>query len=104
MEGGDHSRKSKMNDVKRKVMDILIKHKASRDNDNLLIAKYLKEEYGTTDIAVIATISKTNVCETITRVRRLIQATNPLLAPSKNASKARRRKEEKMREEMRKEI
>lgn len=83
---------------KRKVADTLMRNKASRDNDNLLIARILKETYGTSDMAVIAGITKEGVCETITRARRIIQKTNPFVAPSEKTSKARKRKQDKYRE------
>lgn len=83
---------------KRMVTNVMIRNKESRDNDNLLIAKILKETYGTSDMAEIAQITKEGVCESITRSRRIVQKTNPFLASSPKTTKARQRKQEKYRE------
>lgn len=93
-----------MKKIKEKVINKLINKKRTRDNDNLLIAELLQELYGTTDMRQVATMTNEGICETITRQRRLAQRQNPLLAPSKNVSKARARQELKFREEMRKEL
>lgn len=84
--------------IKSRVMNIMIRNKKTRDNDNLLIAKALKELYGSTDIAEIAQVETTSICETITRMRRMIQRSNPLLGPSKNVSKRRQMREEEFKE------
>lgn len=93
-----------MKKIKDKVFIELQRNKKSRDNDNLLIAELLQDIYGTTDMKKIATMTNEGICESITRQRRLVQRQNPLLASSKNVSKARARKEMKYREEMRKEL
>ena len=90
--------------IKSKVLSIMNRNKSTRDNDNLLIAKVLKDLYGTSDMEDIAKITNASVTETITRMRRKIQQTNPLMASSAKASKARRRKEAEWHEAMIKEI
>lgn len=90
--------------IRNRVNNILLSNKTSRDNDNYLIAKVLMQLYGTADMSIIAGLTKEGVCETITRCRRLLQKNNPFLASSPNTTKARKRKQEKMREEMRTEI
>jgi len=84
-------------DIRNKVFNKMVKNKKTRDNDNLLIAEILKEVYKTTDMKEVAKMTNEGICETITRLRRMIQKSNPLVAPSKNVSKARARKEEEYR-------
>lgn len=80
-------------DIRNKVFNKMVKNKKTRDNDNLLIAEILKDVYKTTDMREVAKMTNEGICETITRMRRMVQKTNPLVASSKNASKARTRKE-----------
>lgn len=84
--------------IRNRVSNIMTRNKQTRDNDNLLIAKVLKEVYGTTDMAKIAELTSEGICESITRSRRFVQKNNPFLASSSKTTKARRRKEEKYRE------
>ena len=90
--------------LKSKVTNVLTRSKTSRDNDNLLIAKVLKDTYGTSDMEEIAQITNISITESITRLRRIIQRTNPLLAPSHKTTKRRKQAEKQWHEEMVKEI
>ena len=91
----------KRKNVKAKVMKTMTRNMSSRDNDNLLIAKVLKDLYGTSDMEEVAMMTNESITETITRLRRKIQQSNPLMASSKNCSKRRRIKEQEFRTEMR---
>lgn len=90
-------------EIKRVVEHFLIIDPRTRENDNLLIANVIKEVYGTTDMMKIANETNSGICETITRVRRKIQESNPMLAPVK-VTNARRMKEKEVREWARKSI
>ncbi len=90
--------------LKKKVTAILVRNTSARNNDNVLIAKVLKDMYGTTDMEQIAKVETTSITESITRVRRLVQRANPFLGPTKNVSKRRRMKELEIKEEMRGQI
>lgn len=59
------------------VMRVINAHPETLDNDNLLIAYCLIEEYKTADMTIIATKTTTGLCEAYTRQRRKIQETNP---------------------------
>lgn len=69
-----------------------------RENDNLLIAYCIKDEYGTRDLYDIALKTKSNIYESISRARRKIQEENPLLRPSDEVYKAREQKEQEVRQ------
>lgn len=84
--------------IKPIIIDTMSRNARTRDNDNLLIAKVLREIYGTSDLAEIAEITSEGVCESITRSRRIIQQTMPYLASSPKTTKARKRRQETYRE------
>ena len=90
--------------LKQKVTAIMTKNKSSRNNDNVLVAKVLKEMYGTSDMEEIAKMTNVSVVESITRMRRLIQRSNPFLGPTQNVSKRRRMKQIQYENEMRGQI
>lgn len=73
----------------------------TRENDNLLIAYFLKDEYGIQNTFDLALKTKANVYETIRRTRAKVQEENPMLRPSKEVYEARLNKEQRVREEMR---
>ena len=87
--------------AKDKVIQILEAIPQARDNDNLLIAYYLKEVYGLQNTFDIALFTKNNLYETIRRTRAKVQEENPMLRGSEETMIARRKKEELVREEMR---
>lgn len=78
-----------------------MRYPKTRENDNLLIAHYIQQEYHTQNIFDVAVITKKNVYETVRRTRQKIQEENPLLRPTETVSKARKRKEADVREEVR---
>ena len=87
--------------VSDRVQMLLEKEPKTRENDNLLIAYFLKDEYGLSNTFDIALKVRGNVYESIRRARQKIQETNPMLRPSDEVYKARMREEQRMREEMR---
>ena len=87
--------------AKDKVAQILTDIPQTRDNDNLLIAYYMKDVYGLTNTFDIALKTKKNVYETIRRTRQKVQEENPLLRPSVEIYQARLMKEAEVREEVR---
>lgn len=86
---------------KDKVIELLETIPQCRENDNLLIAYYLKDMYGIQNTFDLALKTKANVYETIRRTRAKIQEENPLLRPSKETYQARLNKEQQVREQMR---
>lgn len=87
--------------VRAKVEQILTEIPQARENDNLLIAYFMKDEYKLQNTFDIAIQFKTNVYESIRRARQKVQETNPLLRPSKDVYEARLKKEAEIREVMR---
>lgn len=87
--------------VSDRVQMLLEKEPKTRENDNLLIAYFLKDEYGLSNTFDIALKVRGNVYESIRRARQKIQETNPMLRPSDEVYQARMREEQRVREEMR---
>lgn len=87
--------------VRTKVEQILQEIPQARENDNLLIAYFMKDEYKLQNTFDIALQFKTNVYESIRRARQKVQETNPALRPSREVYEARLKKEEETREVMR---
>ncbi len=87
--------------TKDKVIQLLETIPQCRENDNLLIAYFLKDVYGIQNTFDLALKTKANVYETIRRTRAKIQEENPMLRPSKDVYEARMNKEKAVREEMR---
>lgn len=87
--------------VRAKVEQILTDIPQARENDNLLIAYFIKDEFKLQNTFDIALQFKTNVYESIRRARQKVQETNPLLRPSKDVYEARLKKEAEIREVMR---
>lgn len=87
--------------LKEIVCDYLTQYPQLRDNDNMLIARIMKEVFGYRDMYDVALATSNNIYMTITRYRRKIQEENPLLASSKAVEEARRRYEEQVKEMMR---
>lgn len=87
--------------TKERVVLLLQKIPQTRENDNLLIAYFLKDEYGIQNTFDLALKTKANVYETIRRTRAKVQEENPSLRPSKEVYQARLNKEKRVREEMR---
>lgn len=87
--------------VRAKVEQILTEIPQARENDNLLIAYFIKDEFKLQNTFDIALQFKTNVYESIRRARQKVQETNPLLRPSKDVYEARLKKEAEIREVMR---
>lgn len=87
--------------VSDRVQMLLEQNPKTRENDNLLIAYFLKDEYGLSNTFDIALKVRGNVYESIRRARQKIQETNPMLRPSDEVYRARMREEQRVREEMR---
>ena len=87
--------------VSDRVQMLLEQNPKTRENDNLLIAYFLKDEYGLSNTFDIALKVRGNVYESIRRARQKIQETNPMLRPSEEIYKARMEQERRVREEMR---
>ena len=87
--------------VREKVEEILKEIPQARENDNLLIAYFMKDEYKLQNTFDIALQFKTNVYESIRRARQKVQETNPTLRPSREVYEARLKKEADVRELMR---
>lgn len=87
--------------AKDKIIEILTTIPRTRENDNLLIAYYIKDVYGLQNTFDIALFTKNNLYETVRRTRAKIQEENPTLRPSEETFIARRNKEQQIREEMR---
>lgn len=87
--------------VRAKVEQILKEIPQARENDNLLIAYFMKDEYKLQNTFDIALQFKTNVYESIRRARQKVQETNPTLRPSREVYEARLKKEADVREVMR---
>lgn len=87
--------------VREKVEEILKEIPQARENDNLLIAYFMKDEYKLQNTFDIALQFKTNVYESIRRARQKVQETNPTLRPSREVYEARLKKESDVREVMR---
>lgn len=84
-----------------RVQMLLERDPKTRENDNLLIAYFLKDEYGIQNTFDVAMQIKGNVYESIRRARQKIQETNPMLRPSDEVYRARMEQEARVREEMR---
>lgn len=80
------------------VKRVLMFRPETRENDNLLYHYCLMEMFGTSDTKEIADITNANVFETISRVRRKVQSSNPLLKSSPATQVARGNKEKEVRE------
>ena len=87
--------------AKQKVIELLERIPQCRDNDNLLIAYYIKDVYGLQNTFDIALYTKNNLYETIRRTRAKVQEENPLLRGSQETTIARANKEVLVRQEMR---
>ena len=90
--------KKRIEDV---VEEYLINYPSLRGNDLMLMARVIKDVYGYTDTFDIALNLKGNIFETIRRSRAKIQETNPMLQADEIVVNARRKKENRIREEMR---
>lgn len=86
-----------------KVERLLVNYPQTRDNDNLLIAYFMKKEYGLLDTFEIAQKFTTNVYESIRRARQKVMEENPALRPKAEVYEARLQKERQIREELRRE-
>lgn len=87
--------------IKDKVIQLLNDIPQTRENDNLLIAYYVQDEYGLKSLMDVALMTKTNVYESVRRARQKAMEENPLLRPAEDVYEARLRKEERVRKEMR---
>ena len=87
--------------AKDKIIELLVNVPQTRDNDNLLIAYYIRDVYGLQNTFDIALFTKNNLYETVRRTRAKVQEENPTLRGSKETTIARANKEELVREEMR---
>lgn len=87
--------------IKDKVIQLLNDIPQTRENDNLLIAYYIKDEYGVSNLMDVALMTKANIYESIRRARQKAMEENPLLRPDEEVYEARLRKEERVRKEMR---
>lgn len=83
--------------VKDRVTLLLEKKPKTRGDDSLLIAYFIKQEYGLTDTFEIAKKVNGNLYESIRRARQKVQETNPLLMPEEKIVKGRLKKERKVR-------
>lgn len=83
------------------VEKILMENPATRENDNLLIAYVLKDQYGLSNTFDVALMTNANLYESIGRARRKLMERNPSLRPSLNITEARMKKEAEYRKEMR---
>ena len=90
-----------MQTVESVVEDLLINNPTLRDNDNMLIARVIKQLYGLTNTYDIALNVKGNVYETIRRSRAKIQERNPALKASDYVQSMRKNKEHQIRDQMR---
>lgn len=90
-----------MTNYKDKITQLLTDVPQTRENDNLLIAYYIKDELGLQNTFDIALYTKNNIYESIRRTRAKIQEENPLLRPSVETYNARLNKENRVREQMR---
>ena len=86
-----------------KVERLLVNYPQTRDNDNLLIAYFMKSEYGLMTTFEIAQKFTTNVYESIRRARQKVMEENPALRPKSDVYEARLEKERRVREELRRE-
>jgi len=84
-----------------KIADLLERIPQTRENDNLLIAYFLKDEYHIQNTFDVALQFNTNVYESVRRARQKIQETNPQLRPAEQVYRARLRREAEIRDEMR---
>lgn len=87
--------------VRNEVERLLVTNPATRENDNLLIAYFIKDNYKMQNTFDIALTFKANIYESISRARRKLQENNPNLRPSKEVYEARLQRETQVREEMR---
>ena len=87
--------------AREKITELLERIPQTRENDNLLIAYFLKDVYHVQNTFDIALQFNTNVYESIRRARQKIQETNHQLRPSEEVYKARLKKEAEIRNEMR---
>ena len=87
--------------AKDKIIELLERIPRTRDNDNLLIAYYIKEVYGLQNTFDIALHTNKNLYETVRRTRQRVQEENPMLRGQEETIKARANKETLVREEMR---
>lgn len=88
--------------VRDKVVQLIMENPKLRDNDNLLIAYYIRDVYGlqnTFDIALSDKISG-NIYETIRRERQKIQQSNPFLKASEPVREYRSQRELETKERM----
>lgn len=76
------------------VIRILQTDEKARGNDNYLYYKVFQYMEWPLDLKYIADFTTTNQFETISRIRRKVQATNPLLLPKKHITKNRKQREE----------
>lgn len=67
-----------LQNAKERVKSILKKHKATRDNDTLLVLKFWESESGSYDVSSEDALTLTPP-DTITRMRRRVQAEHPEL-------------------------
>lgn len=87
--------------VKDKVIQLLEEIPQTRENDNLLIAHYIKDVYNLQNTFDIALYTKNNLYESIRRTRAKVQEENPHLRPDIDVTIARANKETFVRDEMR---
>ena len=91
-----------LNTTRKEVEILLLLYPETRDNDNLLIARYLEHKFGVTDTFEIAKRFKANVYESVRRARQKVMEENPNLRPSKEVYDKRLEKEERVRQEVKK--
>lgn len=87
--------------IKDRVIQLLNDIPQTRENDNLLIAYVIRDEYGLKNLMDVALMTKTNIYESIRRSRQKAMEENPLLRPEEDVYEARLKKEERIRKEMR---
>lgn len=87
--------------VKDKVEQLLNEIPQTRENDNLLIAYFIRDVYGLENTFDIALYTKNNIYESVRRSRAKLQETNPLLRPNNDVYQARLEKEKQVRNEVR---
>ena len=84
--------------LKKIIIEELEKSNKARANDNYLIYRVFKRMGWETDLQSIAKKDGVNRFVSIARIRRLLQAENPMLLPSKEITAHRKAREERFRD------
>lgn len=87
-----------MKDLKKIVVKILEDYPETRSNDNLLIAMVIERKFCVINTYVVNEITKSNIYESIGRLRRMVQRENPMLCAEEKVQNSRRKKEQEVRE------